>query len=197
MSQDPDHVGDAQGEGPAAERINCFALVTYIPYPLGRYLDRLRTELEPNSLSPRAHVTILPPRPLAPGVTPDQAWSFLDRFLPEFPALEIALDGISVFRETSVVFVSLADATSRILTDMHRRLNAGPLLFQECFEYHPHVTLAQGLVPSQVPAVESTARERWDGYRGSRRFSAETFTFVQSLSDKRWIDLNQMTLQVA
>src|ERR1700742_4301168 len=41
-----------------------FALVSYIPDPLARFLDDLRIELTPDC-KPRAHVTILPPRPLA------------------------------------------------------------------------------------------------------------------------------------
>ncbi len=178
-----------------AERINSFALVAYIPHPLGRCLDRLRTDLEPNSLSPRAHVTILPPRPLAPDVTPNEAWDFLETWLLEFPPLEVELEDVAVFAETNVVFVSLSHATTRRLAEMHRQLNFGPLQFRECYEYHPHVTLAQGLTPDQVDSVEDRARDRWDTYAGSKKFCVETFTFVQSLSDKRWIDLNQLTQQ--
>src|SRR2546428_14084313 len=46
-----------------AQRINLFALVVYIPDPLAGFLDDLRKELVADCL-PRAHVTILPPRPL-------------------------------------------------------------------------------------------------------------------------------------
>ena len=49
-----------------AQRINLFALVVYIPDPLAGFLDDLRKELVANCL-PRAHVTILPPRPLQAG----------------------------------------------------------------------------------------------------------------------------------
>ena len=50
---------------PAAwDRINSFALVSYIPEPLAGFLDRLRQELVPNCFL-RAHVTILPPRPIS------------------------------------------------------------------------------------------------------------------------------------
>ncbi len=42
---------------------NQFALVSYIPDPLGNFLDRLRLDLVPGC-SPHAHVTVLPPRPI-------------------------------------------------------------------------------------------------------------------------------------
>ncbi len=49
---------------PAEQRLNVFALVIYIPDPLGRFLDDLRKELVPGC-NPHAHVSVLPPRPLA------------------------------------------------------------------------------------------------------------------------------------
>ena len=49
---------------PPGERLNVFALVIYIPGPLGKFLDDLRRELVP-SYNPHAHVSVLPPRPLA------------------------------------------------------------------------------------------------------------------------------------
>ena len=48
----------------AEERLNVFALVIYIPDPLGGSLDDLRRELVPH-YNPHAHVSVLPPRPLA------------------------------------------------------------------------------------------------------------------------------------
>ena len=46
-------------KGPTVwDRINSFALVTYIPEPLAGFLDRLRQELVPNCFL-RAHATIL------------------------------------------------------------------------------------------------------------------------------------------
>ena len=40
-----------------------FALVSYIPDPLGAFLDDLRLKLAPKC-KPHAHITILPPRPI-------------------------------------------------------------------------------------------------------------------------------------
>ena len=44
--------------------VNSYALVSYIPDPLRRFLDDLRRELVPGCV-PAAHVTVLPPRPLS------------------------------------------------------------------------------------------------------------------------------------
>ena len=49
---------------PPEQRLNIYALVIYVPAPLGRFLDDLRRELVP-TYKPRAHVSVLPPRPLA------------------------------------------------------------------------------------------------------------------------------------
>jgi hypothetical protein len=49
---------------PAEQRLNVFALVIYIPNPLGRFLDDLRLALVPDC-NPHAHVSVLPPRPIA------------------------------------------------------------------------------------------------------------------------------------
>ena len=47
-----------------ADRMNLYALVSYIPGALGEFLDRLREELVAGC-DPHAHITALPPRPIA------------------------------------------------------------------------------------------------------------------------------------
>ena len=72
---------------PAAwDRINSFALVSYIPEPLAGFLDRLRQELVPNCFL-RAHVTILPPRPICS--SPEAAWETVRTLAP--PLLPLTL----------------------------------------------------------------------------------------------------------
>jgi len=159
--------------------INCFALVTYIPGLLGEFLDHLRRELVPACV-PRAHVTILPPRPvLAPtGAAVEQ--------LNEWIADEI-------FETTSVIYIGLGGGREE-LKRIHDRFNSGPLGFAEPFGYHPHVTLAQELTADQVARTREEAKRRWAEYKGERTFRVETITFVQSTSDNRWLDLAHWTL---
>ena len=49
---------------PPDQRLNVFALVLYVPSPLGIFLDNLRRELAP-ACNPHAHVSLLPPRSVA------------------------------------------------------------------------------------------------------------------------------------
>ena len=176
--------------------VNCFALVSYIPGQLGRFLDEIRCELEPNSLAPRAHVTLLPPRSLAGEVTPREAESYLNRMMPEVSALEIYLGAIEVFPVTNVVYVSV-DGGFLQMKKLHDRLNAGPLGFVEPFHYHPHVTLAQNLSAGQAERIRRDAASRWERYRGPRAFSTDAFSFVQANQAKRWVDLAEYTLAPA
>jgi 2'-5' RNA ligase len=179
-----------------ASPVNCFALVSYIPGPLGRILDDLRRDLEPKTLAPRAHVTLLPPRALGSGITPAAAQSFLDRVLAEAAAIEIDLGEIKIFPVTNVVYVSL-DSGFLQLKRLHERLNSGPMIDAEPFHYHPHVTLVQGLTGSEAEHVRQKATERWDLYRGPRQFSTDAFSFVQANSAKRWTDLAEYILAPA
>lgn len=178
------------GEG--AEPINSFALVTYIPNQLGEFLDRLRLDLVPACM-PRAHVTILPPRPLP--VDPQAAWDYMYPILKELPAFEIHTTDVQIFDTTSVIFVGVGEGRSELLR-MHDLLNRGPAAFTEPHPYHPHITLAQELQPEQVPEIYEIAKRRWAEYRGERLFSADTVTFVQNTTSNVWLDLAQCHLGV-
>jgi len=176
-----------------AGRVNSFALVAYIPDPLGSFLDRLRQKLEPNSLSPKAHVTILPPRQLPDPGMKQQAWNWLCGSLNGEPAFNISAGGIEIFPGTHVIYLSVADGFHR-LRELHHQLNADSLQFEERFPYHPHITLAQNLTQQQARELAEEASRLWAGFHGPRSFSAERLTFVQETSDKRWIDLHQLPL---
>src|SRR5258706_12924943 len=127
-------------------RINCFALVSYLPEPLRSFLDSLRCDLVP-ACQAKAHVTILPPRPLS--ATPRDAWEELRERLVEFPPFEIELGDVEIFPVTDVIYIGLARG-ARDLCRMHQSLNIGQVQWREPFEYHPHVTLAQQLEPCGV-----------------------------------------------
>lgn len=170
--------------------INCFALVTYIPDPLGAFLDQLRRDLVPGCL-PRAHVTILPPRPLQGEVS--DTVEDLGRRIPDLPVFEIEARGVEVFATTGVIYIGIGTGR-RDLQHMHALLNAGPLHFEEPFPYHPHITLAQDLKPEDFAAVCELARRRWTEFRGSRSLPVGTLTFVQNTLQNRWLDLARWTL---
>jgi 2'-5' RNA ligase len=176
-----------------AGRINSFALVTYIPDPLGSFLDRLRVELEPNTLSPKAHVTILPPRRLSDIGAMQEAWRWVKDCMEGAPVFRVAAGSIEIFPETNVIYLSI-DAGFQHLRHLHNQLNACSLQFEERYNYHPHITLVQHLTESEASEVAATAAALWKAYKGPRDFFAEKITFVQETSEKRWVDLQQLQL---
>ncbi|HVP00150.1 MAG TPA: 2'-5' RNA ligase family protein [Bryobacteraceae bacterium] len=167
-----------------------------MPEPLGGFLDSLRCELVPRCQA-RSHVTVLPPRPLAAGL-PDKAWHDLQDFLDDFPPFRVELNSVEVFTSTSVIYISIG-AGYRHLRQMHEALNRGPLRFVEPFEYHPHVTLAQDLLPEQVEALATLAQKRWREFPHAHSFVVDRLTFVQNTMENRWTDLagRDLTMRVA
>lgn len=170
--------------------VNQFALVIYIPDPLGRLLDDLRRELAPNCI-PHAHVSVLPPRPIS---TPWQVVCEEARArVEEFDPFKIEAGDVNVFEKSEVVYLEVTRGGDE-LRRMHAALSQGSLKFEEPYEYHPHITLAQELPHEDVPAVIDMAGRRWREYSGPRWFLAEKVTFVQNTSKNRWIDLAEFSL---
>jgi 2'-5' RNA ligase len=175
------------------EPCNCFALVTYVPEPLGAFLDQMRRELVPNCAT-RAHVTILPPRPLlAPASV---AIEELTARVAEFPSFQIEARAVEIFENTSVIYIGIGAGHAELLR-IHAALNAGPLEFQEPFAYHPHITVAQDLDCGQVPGLSEEAARRWAEFKGERSFRAESLAFVQNTVQNRWVDLAHWNLAAA
>jgi 2'-5' RNA ligase len=173
-----------------AERINLFALVVYIPDPLAKFLDDLRKELVPACI-PRAHVTILPPRPLAapPSAAIERARAVVAGFAP----FDIQIGEVEIFAATNVIYLGIRKG-ERELREVYRALNSGPLAFQEALPYHPHITLGQDLTPEQVAPLHDLARKRWAAFPHSRQLHAERACFVQSNADCTWVDLAEFSL---
>jgi len=172
------------------KRPNTFALVIYIPDPLGRFLDELRRELVPGC-NPHAHVSVLPPRSLdsewhAAG---DQVRACAGSWAP----FEITLGAIQRFIVTNVIYIEVVRGAAE-LTRMHVAMNHGELQTVEPFEYHPHITLAQELAPADVEGVQRLAERRWAEFRGPRSFRADRATFVQNTFGDCWVDLAEISL---
>jgi 2'-5' RNA ligase len=174
----------------AWDRINSFALVSYIPEPLAGFLDRLRQELVPNCFL-RAHVTILPPRPISS--SPEAAWELVRLLAPRFQPFEVELSAVEVFPVSDVIYVSIG-AGSRQLSGMHESMNVGGFGYLEAFPYHPHVTLGQNLKSDEVDELARVARERWAKFSFAKSFRVEKVFFVQNTRREQWIDLGECTL---
>lgn len=172
------------------DRINCYALVAYIPGPLGKFLDDLRRELVPG-YEPNAHVTLMPPRRIA-GM-PSEAMRQIGDYLSVVPPFDLVSGAVAMFPKTDVIYIEICSGR-RMLEDLHRGLNQGVLAFEEPFPYHPHITLAQELPPERVAGVLDVARRRWAAFTEDRSFRVNELTFVQGSECKRWHDLATVRL---
>ncbi|SRR5579883_2372567 len=175
------------GEG---GRVNSFALVDYLEGPLGTFVNGLRRELVPKCKA-RAHVTILPPRPLS--CSAGAAWRELRQDLEGVEPFEIELEEVKLFPKSDVIYISIG-AGYRKLEDLHRKLAHGYCQFAEAWQYHPHITLAQQLDPAGVAASLDLAVHRWDEFGHPRRFVVEHLTFVQNTWENDWVDLERYDL---
>ncbi len=169
---------------------NSFALVAYIPDPLARFLDDLRRELVPGCV-PRAHVTILPPRPVS--IDPSHVASALGATLEDFGSFEVEGSELGLFQSTQVIYIELGRGGEE-LQRLHDALNTGPVAFQEPYPYHPHITLAQDIPAASVPGVFARAYRAWAECSHPRGFMLDTVTFVRNQSPNTWLDLNRFSL---
>jgi 2'-5' RNA ligase len=157
---------------------------------LGRFLDDLRRDLVPGC-NPHAHVSVLPPRPLAVDwqVAGEQVRVCAGNRAP----FDIVLQRIRIFPVTNVIYLELGEGETEIFR-IHAAMNSQALEFDEPFAYHPHITLAQEIPPGQVAAVNRRAQDLWDGYTGPRSFRAERTAFVQNTLGNCWVDLAEFSL---
>lgn len=124
-----------------------FALVSYVPEPLGPTLDSLKTPPNGMPLSP-AHITLLPPRPLR--TDPLSAYERIREVLTGFPAFELELTEICRFPSTNVIYLAVGKGQDQI-HELYRALNHGEFSHEEEFEFLPHLTLAY---PSDLESAE-------------------------------------------
>jgi 2'-5' RNA ligase len=175
---------------PGDEWLNVFALVIYIPDPLGGFLDDLRRDLVPGC-NPHAHVSVLPPREITDSWKPamEQARALLETWTP----FEVEATNLNLFPATDVVYVEVG-AGAQELRRLHAAMNSELLSFTERFAYHPHITLAQEIPEGRVQEVYQRALRRWEEYDGPRKFIADRAVFVRNTVANRWGDLAAFSL---
>ena len=169
---------------------NTFALVSYLPPPLGPYLNRLRQDLVP-VCTYCSHVTILPPRPLRGDI--DQAIEDLQEACHSLPPFTLSLGKVEVFPQTKVIYISV-EGGRETLINLHEKMNSGPLCYNEPFPFHPHITLAQGFDLSLVDGLRDHAEQYWAAFGGDRVLCVQQLAFVQRMSDDQWIHLAELEL---
>ncbi|MCU1335442.1 MAG: hypothetical protein JWO19_1023 [Bryobacterales bacterium] len=177
------------GEGTA---INSFSLVAYVPQPLADFIERLRQEIQPGCTA-RSHLTFLPPRPL--DIPLEQIRGHLEAGLRDHHAFRVELRDVKVFPVSQAVHLTVGAGWTEAFA-IHEALHRGDLCSNECFEYHPHVTLGQELDPGNVAAMAELAKRRWQEYPGNRGFLVDHLTLVQNTRQNHWTNLGEFALQV-
>jgi 2'-5' RNA ligase len=167
-----------------------FALVSYIPDPLARFLDDLRLELTPGC-NPRAHVTVLPPRPHHSDI--QETIKHIIEGSRCFAPFHVELGEVEIFDTSNVIYISIREGL-RELHKMYTFLNRGHLEYRENFPYHPHITIAQSLEPAETRRAAEIARKRWAEYKGIRSFEVTRLSFVQHVAPLIWMDVAPVAL---
>jgi 2'-5' RNA ligase len=143
-----------------------FALVAYIPDPLGAFLQSLRRDLSGQE-NPQAHITVLPPRPLKASVetASREAKLVLGRFEP-FP---VGLQSVRVFSETHILYLDIGEG-NKALHQLHDALNNGVLSHAENFQFLPHLTVSATIPFDRLADSKAAASRAWKDYLGEKRF---------------------------
>lgn len=180
-----------EGSGGADAPINSFSLVAYLPEPLSGFVDSLRREVEVGC-KVRGHITLLPPRPLP--CSAEQAWGELQGPMQLVQPFRVELTEVQVFPVSQVLHLAIGRGFEE-LRRLHNLLDRGACRFQENFNYHPHVTLAQFLPLEEIPRSKALAEARWREYTGDRGFSLERITLVQNTEGNQWLNLRDFDLR--
>lgn len=143
-----------------------FALVSYVPPPLGTFLDNLRRSLPGNDHS-NAHITLLPPRDLK--VSQQVASEYALNVLQSFSQFDVNLASVKVFPVTNVVYLDLAEGNATV-HEIHDHLDQGDLKDHELFEFLPHVTLGGPIDEDELRASFKAASDAWDGAAVPKEF---------------------------
>ena len=183
---------DGDGQPGEQQTLGHFALVSYIPDPLARFLDELRVALTPGA-KPRAHVTILPPRPLHSELK-DAVRQMAEESRSVHP-FRVEMGEIQVFDASHVVYLEITHGANE-LRELYTLLNRGALAYKENFPYHPHITIAQDIPPDEAPRLAIIAKERWAGYQGPRGFSVTSLSFVQHVAPSIWTDVAEVPIGI-
>lgn len=183
---------DSSPEGHSAGRPSAgrFAVVAYIPDPLGSFLEDLRLELS-SGPGLRPHFTILPPRSLS--ASPETLQAELGRLARSLPPLDVTLGEIEAFPASRVIYLTLASGRQAV-EQWHVHFNHGPLFVPGSQPFLPHVAVAADRGRSPFENLLALARRRWRECPLPRSFTIEQLVLVQSRQPDLWEDVSRQPL---
>ena len=100
---------------------------------------------------------------------------------------------LSILDGSHVIYLEVEKGYSELLR-IHFALNQGVLAFTEPWPYHPHLTIAQNLLPEHAEELAEKISDRWKQWKGDRSFQVESVTFVQNTLSNHWVDLKEFRL---
>ncbi|HZQ93308.1 MAG TPA: 2'-5' RNA ligase family protein [Terriglobales bacterium] len=169
-----------------------YALVTYVQDSVGQFVEDLRHQLHPDHAHLPAHITLMPPRPLA-GSEAD-AIEMTSQVCSSVEPFEVGLGDVESFVPlTPTVFIRVAHAAYR-MRELHDRLNTGALAFTEPWPYMPHLTIVKSDSEQTSRHDFHLARQRWAAYAGAKRVRVEQLTFVREGENRTWHDIAPIPL---
>lgn len=168
-----------------------YALVVYLHGPLARLVNSLRCELNPHHADKLAHLSVLPPRPLA--ISEAAAVEEAQNRCDEWEPFEVEVTAATTFLPANPVVHLELGAGAEQMRQLHRALAQGHLAGPEAFDYVPHITVAQEMSEETLRVLDCV-RERLAAYHGSRRILVEQLTFVRMMPDGNWCDLAELQL---
>lgn len=169
-----------------------FAVIAYLPGQLGQFVDEQRDRLNPEYAVARAHVTVLPPRPLI--FPPDELIESLRKRCAHREPFDVGIEGVGSFWPANgVVYLSISKGFDNLLA-LHRELNVADLRHAEPYPFVPHVTIAQDLDEAATQHAIEKVASAWAQYDGERSFRVETLCLVQQAEGHRWINLAPIPL---
>jgi 2'-5' RNA ligase len=164
-----------------------YALVAYVRNEIGDFIQQLRKELHPDLPHLPAHLTILPPRPLAGSEL--SAVATLEEVCGRTDPFEVVLGEVETFVPvTPTVFVRVERGTRR-MHELHDRLNVESLAGQEEWPYMPHLTIVRVSTEDLAQQAYIVGRDRWAEYAGTRRIEVKELTFVREQEENCWVDV--------
>ena len=167
-----------------------FALIGFVPGPLGEYLNLMRQQLVLDCPL-KSHVSLLPPRFLN---TPPGALSHVLRArLESVQPLEIGLGDVEVFPGTGVVFLQIKSGLENLL-QTHEFLSQDEFAYPEPYSFHPHVTLAQDFPQQESDELVQRARQLWNSWKGDRNFLLDRVSFVLGANLCTWETVSEHEL---
>lgn len=152
-----------------------------VPVPFRTRLRELRERIEGSSAQEiiPPHITLVPPTSL-PTYDLTQVERHLARAASAVAPFPVRLAGAGSFRPTSpVVYAALARGANECAA-LQRAAVGGPLEQDLRFDYHPHVTVAQGVSEDSLDFAESQLAAF------AADFTVSEFVLYELGPDQRW-----------